>query len=80
MLQVMALEDTWLRVEIDGEQRHTLLLVAGQNIEWEADERFMLTVGNAHGTRLLLNGRDVPLPLTRNNVVRDFILTRNMVN
>lgn len=80
MLQVMALEDTWLRVEIDGEQRHTLLLVAGKSIEWEADERFMLTVGNAHGTRLLLNGRDVPLPSTRNNVVRDFVLTRNMVN
>lgn len=80
MLQVTALEDTWLRVEIDGEQRHTLLLVAGKSIEWEADERFMLTVGNAHGTRLVLNGRDVSLPSTRNNVVRDFILTRNMVN
>jgi hypothetical protein len=80
MLQVMALEDTWLRVEIDGEQRHTLLLVAGKSIEWEADERFMLTVGNAHGTRLVLNGRDVSLPPTGNNVVRDFILTRNMVN
>lgn len=80
MLQVMALEDTWLRVEIDSEQRHTLLLVAGKNIEWEAAERFMLTVGNAHGTRLMLNGRDVPLPMTRNNVVRDFVLTRNMVN
>lgn len=80
MLQVMALEDTWLQVEIDGEQRHTLLLIAGKNIEWEADERFRLTVGNAQGTRLTLNGRDVPLPPTRNNVVRDFVLTRHMVN
>jgi cytoskeletal protein RodZ len=79
-LQVMALEDTWLRVEIDGEQRHTILLIAGKRVQWEADERFTLTVGNAHGTRLLLNGRDVPLPPTRSNVVRDFVLTRNMVN
>lgn len=80
ILQVMALEDTWLRIEIDGEQRHTLLLIAGKSIQWEADARFTLTVGNAHGTRLLLNGRDVPLPPTRTNVVRDFVLTRNMVN
>ncbi len=80
ILQVMALEDTWLRVEIDGEQRHTLLLISGKSIQWEADEHFMLTVGNAHGTRLLLNGRDVPLPPTRSNVVREFVLTRNMVN
>ncbi|MCZ6874484.1 MAG: DUF4115 domain-containing protein [bacterium] len=80
ILQVMALEDTWLRVEIDGEQRHTLLLISGKSIQWEADEHFTLTVGNAHGTRLLLNGRDMPLPPTRSNVVRDFVLTRNMVN
>jgi cytoskeleton protein RodZ len=80
VLQAVALEDTWLRVDIDGDQRRALLLTAGKSIQWEATERFVLTVGNAQGTRLMLNGHDVPLPSTRSNVVRDFILTRELVN
>ena len=57
-----------------GEQRKAFSKVM------EAVERFVLTVGNVHGTRLLLDGHDVSLPLTRSNVVRDFVLTRDVVN
>jgi cytoskeletal protein RodZ len=80
VLQAIALEDTWLQVDIDGGKRRALLLTAGKSIQWEATERFVLTVGNAQGTRLVLNGHDVPLPPTRTNVVRDFVLTRAMVD
>ena len=80
MLQAIAVEDTWLRVDIDEDKRHALLLPSGKSIQWEAVERFVLTVGNAHGTRLLLDGHDVSLPPTRSNVVRDFVLTRDVVN
>ncbi|GIX46608.1 MAG: hypothetical protein KatS3mg131_0819 [Candidatus Tectimicrobiota bacterium] len=80
VLHVRALEDTWLRVEIDGEKRHALLLTAGKDIRWEATERFVLTVGNVQGTRLSLNGQDIPLPQTRSNVVRNFLLTRELLN
>ncbi len=80
VLQAIAVEDTWLRVDIDEDKRHALLLTSGKSIQWEAVERFVLTVGNAHGTRLLLDGHDVSLPPTRSNVVRDFVLTRDVVN
>jgi cytoskeleton protein RodZ len=80
VVEAIALEDTWLRVDIDGAKRHSLLLTAGKSIQWEATERFVFTVGNAQGTRLVLNGHDVPLPPTQSNVVRDFVLTRNLVN
>ncbi len=80
VLQAIAVEDTWLRVDIDEDKRHALLLTSGKSIQWEAVERFVLTVGNVHGTRLLLDGHDVSLPLTRSNVVRDFVLTRDVVN
>ena len=80
VLQALALEDTWLRVDIDGDERHALLLTAGKNIQWEATEQFVLLVGNVQGTRLTLNGREVPLPPTRSNVVRDFVLTRDLVD
>ena len=39
----------------------------------------MLLVGNVQGTRLTLNGREVPLPPTLSNVVRNFVLTRDLV-
>lgn len=80
VLQAQALTDTWLRVEIDGDKRLELLLVSGKSMSWEATARFSLTVGNARGIRLTLNGQEMSLPQTRSNVVRDFLLTRAQLN
>jgi hypothetical protein len=80
ILQIQALEKTWLRVNIDGQTSRSLLLETGKNIRWEATEHFLLTVGNAKGTTLLLNDRRISLPPTQNNVVRDFLLTRDLLN
>ena len=80
VLQVNAREKTWVRVKIDGDKGHALLLETGENIRWKAAERFILTIGNVKGTELLLNDRLIPLPPTRNNVVRNFLLTRDLLN
>lgn len=80
ILQVQAIEKTWIRVNIDGQTSKALLLETGKNIRWEAMEHFTLTVGNAKGTTLLLNDRKIPLPATQNNVVRNFLLTRDLLN
>lgn len=77
VLQAKALEDTWLRIEIDGKKQLSLLLTSGKSIQWEASERFRLTIGNVRGIRLALNGQDIPLQAGRSNVVRDFLLTRS---
>ena len=79
VLQARAVEDTWLRIEIDGDKRHDLLLTSGKSMQWEAHERFRLTVGNVRGTRLALNGQDIPLQPGRGNVMRDVLLTRALV-
>jgi len=79
VLQATAVSDTWLQVEIDGEKRQPLLLASGKSVQWEAQDRFRLTVGNAKGTRLALNGQDIPLQSGRSNVVRDFLLTRALL-
>ena len=79
VLQARAVADTWLRIEIDGDKRHDLLLTAGQSMQWEAHERFRLTVGNVRGTRLALNGQDIPLQSGRGNVMRDVLLTRALL-
>jgi hypothetical protein len=79
-LQAVALEDTWLRVEIDGNKRHDVLLNSGKTIHWEAQRHFLITIGNARGTRLRLNGQEVTLPPGRSNVVRNFQITRTLLD
>jgi cytoskeleton protein RodZ len=80
VLQATAVADTWLRVEIDGDKRHTLLLASGKSVQWEASERFRLTVGNVRGIRLALNGQEIPLRSGRSNVMRDMLLTRALLH
>src|SRR5262249_4383397 len=80
VLQATAVADTWLRVEIDGDKRHTLLLTSGKSVQWEANERFRLTIGNVRGTRLALNGQEIALQAGRGNVMRDFLLTRALLH
>ena len=45
-------------------------------VQWEASERFRLTVGNVRGIRLALNGQEIPMQSGRSNVKRDMLLTR----
>jgi cytoskeleton protein RodZ len=73
-LVVKALEPTWLRVQIDGGGSVQELLPAGASREWSAEERFVLTVGNAGGLQLELNGRTLPPLGERGAVIRELVL------
>ncbi len=59
-LRVHAVEETWLRVVIDGEETKDVLLSPNQQMEWEARSHFMLTVGNAGGIEMALDGNPLP--------------------
>lgn len=73
-LVVRATEPTWVRVETDEGETIQELLPASAVREWLAQSRFVLTVGNAGGIKLELNGKSLP-PLGRSGeVVRDFVL------
>lgn len=57
LLKVQALEQTWLRMARDDGSVKEYLLQPGEQVVWEAAERFVLTVGNAAGLALSLNGQ-----------------------
>jgi hypothetical protein len=78
-LTAAAQADTWLRVIIDEKEQHELLLQSGKTANWQAKEKIVLTVGNVRGTRLDLNGKEIPLPVTNRNVLKDYVITRAMV-
>lgn len=59
-LVVKAVEPTWIRVQIDDARVVEELLEAGAQREWTSDRRFVLTIGNAGGIEVVLNGRPLP--------------------
>ncbi len=75
VLVVRAHEPTWLSVRPDKGERRQVLLQPGQAARFGAEVGFQVTVGNAGGVALWLNGMPLaPLGLS-GEVVRDLILS-----
>jgi len=59
-LVVKAVEPTWIRVQADEGRAVEELLAPGAQRQWTAGKRFVLTIGNAGGIEIELNGRTLP--------------------
>lgn len=59
-LVIRALEPTWVRVQTDEGRVVEELLPTGASREWAAERRFLVTIGNAGGVELTLNGKALP--------------------
>lgn len=73
-LVVRAIEPTWLRVQVDEGQVAEELLQAGAVREWRAARRFILTVGNAGGIEIDLNGKRIPPLGAKGAVIQRLVL------
>jgi cytoskeleton protein RodZ len=67
-LIVKAVESTWIRIQADDGTVDDALLAPGATREWTAERRFFVTIGNAGGIELTLNGQPMP-PLGARGVV-----------
>ena len=73
-LLIRAVEPTWIRVQVDEGQVTEELLQAGAVREWTAARRFVLTVGNAGGIEVDLNGRRIPALGAKGAVIQRLVL------
>lgn len=73
-LRVEAKETTWMLVTIDGGETKDVLLQAGETWMWRAQRGFVVTVGNAAGVSLVLNGRPLPQLGQPSEVIRNLRL------
>lgn len=73
-LLIRAVEPTWIRVQVDEGQVAEELLQAGAVREWTAARRFVLSVGNAGGLEVDLNGRRIPALGARGAVIQRLVL------
>jgi cytoskeletal protein RodZ len=56
-LTIKAVDATWIRVQPDEGRATEELLPAGASREWSAERRFLVTLGNAGGVEVALNGK-----------------------
>lgn len=71
MLELEALEITWVVVRSDDREPHEALLQPGERALWRAHDRFFLTLGNAGGVKVTLNGEPRGPFGERGTVIRD---------
>ena len=73
-LVIRAIERTWIRVQRDRGAPVEEVLESGTVREWTADRVFVLSVGNAGGLELTLNGERLPPLGGRGAVIRQLVL------
>jgi cytoskeleton protein RodZ len=61
VLEITAVEETWMKIVIDDEQTKEVILKPGDRLALEASVGYNLLVGNAAGVRMTLNGQPVLL-------------------
>ena len=69
VLQIEAIELTWLRVTSDGKIVKEITLQPNARMTFEAEQRFDLVIGNAGGVQLTLNGQALGSPGKRGKVI-----------
>jgi len=59
-LHITATERTWLRITADGGRAEELMLKKGEAVERTARDSFLITIGNAGGVQVRLQGKPLP--------------------
>lgn len=59
VLILKATEASWVQVKIDDDQVREALLQPNDAVQWKANKKFFLTLGNAGGIQAQLNGQDL---------------------
>jgi cytoskeleton protein RodZ len=73
-LTLAAKERTWLMIQIDDGRPREILLLERQTLSLVARKRFRLTIGNAGGVQVILDGERFPLAGSSGQVIRDLVL------
>ena len=75
-LGILAKEDCWLEVKLDGKTILNYILKKGRFEEWGAKERIEFSIGNAGGVDVEVNGESLPPLGRRRQVIKNIIITK----
>jgi cytoskeleton protein RodZ len=76
VLEVEAVERAWVLVQADHDPAQEVMLSPGERVRWSADQKLTLTLGNAGGVRISLNGKLQGPYGGSGKVIKDLTFTR----
>lgn len=68
-LKIISVENTWIKIIIDGQKPKEYSLHPEDRLEFEASSAFNILIGNAKGVKLILNDKPVKIPGKSGQVV-----------
>jgi cytoskeleton protein RodZ len=78
-LTIKVKNNSWFNMTIDDFREEDFILpVDGEKSYW-ANNVFRLTIGNKQGTEIILNGKKLTIPESKENVVKDFIINSKLI-
>ncbi|MDP3741061.1 MAG: DUF4115 domain-containing protein [bacterium] len=66
----------WIEIEVDGQAQYTGTMLAGSSQSAVAQEKVVLTTGNAGTTKVILNGKDLGILGKEGETIRDIEFTK----
>lgn len=76
-LSVEAVEETWVKIIIDGMEVKESLLKGGDKVSFTAKKNFGLTIGNAGGVKIRFDGKELKPLGPQGKVIRNLVLSRD---
>jgi cytoskeleton protein RodZ len=77
-LNIQASSPTWVRIVVDDQPPKEMIIKTGEAREWSAQQGFTLSLGNAGGVTLNLNGQLLPPVGKTGQVVRNIRLPADL--
>ncbi len=78
-LTIKAKNNSWFNMTIDDFREEDFILPAGEGKSYWGNNVFRLTIGNKQGTEIILNGKNLVIPESKDNVVKDFIINSKLI-
>ena len=78
-LTIKVKNNSWFNMTIDDFREEDFILPAGEEKSYWGNNVFRLTIGNKQGTEIILNGKKLVIPESKENVVKDFIINSKII-
>tara|TARA_Y100001934_G_C12315641_1_gene757297 strand:+ start:425 stop:1300 length:876 start_codon:yes stop_codon:yes gene_type:complete len=79
-LTIKVKNNSWFNLTVDNLRKEDFILAAGEEKSYWGNKVFRLTIGNKQGTDLILNGKSLVLPESKEKVVKDFIIDSKIID
>ena len=78
-LVIRVKEKGWFKLVVDGSDKMDFIMPAGASKIFYAASSIKMMIGNKQGTELSLNGQALQLPASSDNVIRNFLVTAELL-